>query len=659
MRIASELGFSLVLAVLASISSMAHAQWARDGVAVCSSSGDQWYGYIAPDGGRGAIIAWWEYRTDGRGADIFAQRIDNNGMILWSPEGVPICTVSGDQADPQIVNDGNGGTIISWRDERSGAFDIYAQRVDANGNVQWDADGVGVCIARYGQYMPAIVLDGQGNFIVAWRDDRLGFGQVYCQKLDGNGNAQWAPNGIPVCSTLWWEGDPKIISDGCGGAIVIWHDERYSIVNSFIYAQRIDGNGNLLWGMEGAPIDLSGGLKWERYCVADEHGGGIVSWRDDRTGEENVYAQRFDSTGAIVWAPGGVPVCAAVNDQIGPYPAPDGLGGAIIAWLDYRDGRDDIYAQRVLEDGSVAWQANGVMIREGPPSSGLGWSSPAIVRDQNGGAIITWQEGPGSPDLWDILAQRVDADGNLLWPDSAVSVCRAPGGQYYPQMTENGEGGTIVTWRDMRNGTKGAVYAMRITANGETVATLLQGYSVYINKFSCITVEWSLSEVDSDVRFEVLRNEVGKPVYEELNGAEIDRRGLSFSYTDGECEPGVKYRYRVDVVDGRGRRVLFESEPVALPPDALALFQNYPNPFNPSTTIGFFLPNRCQVTLEIYDTSGRLITRLLDRETKPAGTNAVEWRGLDDRGRAVSSGVYFCRLRAGKETISKKMTLMK
>jgi hypothetical protein len=94
-------------------------------------------------------------------------------------------------------------------------------------------------------------------------------------------------------------------------------------------------------------------------------------------------------------------------------------------------------------------------------------------------------------------------------------------------------------------------------------------------------------------------------------------------------------------------------------PHFATLFQNYPNPFNPSTTIGFFLPNRCQVTLEIYDTSGRLITRLLDRETKPAGTNAVEWRGLDDRGRAVSSGVYFCRLRAGKETISKKMTLLK
>jgi hypothetical protein len=95
------------------------------------------------------------------------------------------------------------------------------------------------------------------------------------------------------------------------------------------------------------------------------------------------------------------------------------------------------------------------------------------------------------------------------------------------------------------------------------------------------------------------------------------------------------------------------------PRHSFSLKQNYPNPFNPSTTIEFFLPMRCHVTLEIYDTSGRLIRRILDGEVQTAGRHTAEWRGLDDRGRAVASGVYFCRLRAGKETISKKMTVLK
>lgn len=284
MKTTAALRFSLVFTVLASTSWVAHAQWVRDGVALCRSSGDQWYAYIAPDAGGGAIITWDEYRASAQTSDIFAQRVDRDGNILWQPDGVPISIAPGTQMDPQVIADGSGGAVIAWRDKRSGDFDIYAQRIDPFGTVQWKTDGVEVSVAPHGQYGPRIVPDGRGNFIITWRDDRSGFGQIYCQKLDGAGNAQWAPNGIPVCSTLWWEDDSKIISDAAGGAIVIWHDERYSIMNSFIYAQRIDGNGNMLWGADGAPIDLSGGLKWERYCVADGHGGGIVSWRDDRTG---------------------------------------------------------------------------------------------------------------------------------------------------------------------------------------------------------------------------------------------------------------------------------------------------------------------------------------------------------------------------------------
>jgi hypothetical protein len=339
--------------------------------------------------------------------------------------------------------------------------------------------------------------------------------------------------------------------------------------------------------------------------------------------------------------------------------ASDDFGGAIIAWHDERDGCDDVYAQRIDSSGTAKWALNGVPVRINPPLGLTPWTIPQVVADGAGGAIIAWQWGWGTPTYYDIFAHRVDAEGNLLWPDSSVAICRASGGQYYPQMTTNGEGGAIITWRDMRNGAKGAVYAMRVTDKGETVATLLQSYRAYIGGPSFITIEWRLSELDPDAHFVVLRREAGQTDYKELSGGEIQRNGLLFTYVDKSCEPGVSYDYRVDVSDGQGRRVLYESEEIALPPLPLALFQNYPNPFNPSTVIGFNLPSACEVTLEIYDSSGRLIARLLERETKPAGRHAVQWRGLDERGRIVSSGVYFCRLRVGKETISKKMVLLK
>jgi hypothetical protein len=80
-------------------------------------------------------------------------------------------------------------------------------------------------------------------------------------------------------------------------------------------------------------------------------------------------------------------------------------------------------------------------------------------------------------------------------------------------------------------------------------------------------------------------------------------------------------------------------------PAALRL-TSYPNPFNPSTSIAFELPAAASVELAIYDLSGRRLRGLLADEHYPAGRHALSWDGRDDAGRALSSGIYFCRLRA-------------
>lgn len=638
--------------------------WIKDGTALCPYPSDQGYGYIAMDGTGGAFFAWDEVRSGVEwDFDIFAQRLDKDGNILWNLEGVPICELPGYQLDPTIVQDGEGGVIIAWRDQRDQYFKIYAQRLDGEGNIQWAPNGVSVCTSIDPEYMPQVVPDGLGNFYVAWRDHRWGYGQVYCQKLDGDGNLLWAPDGLNVCPTLGWQDWPYMIPDTKGGAILAWHDERYGFLSHYIYAQRLDGEGNLLWGEDGAPICLFDYYKWSLDCIVDGVGGGIVAWHGNGYGGGGgyeVFAQRFDSTGAILWLDSGVPVCQAPGDQIKPHMASDDAGGVIISWLDNRDDRDDIYTQRVTADGNAKWQTDGLIIHRGPVSSGFGYSVPGIVRDGKGGAILSWQEGPGSIALWDILAQRVDGEGNILWPDSAVSVCSASGGQYLSSMRENSDGGAVIAWRDMRNGAdqNGMVYAARITSNGQTVATLLQSYSAVVTSSSCVTLQWILSEIDPGAAFHVLRRKAAGGDYKELDCSGLERQGLSYTFTDRTCEPGMRLTYRVDVSDARGRTVLFESQEIAIPALVLALFQNYPNPFNPITTIRFDLPGKERVKLAIYDCAGREIVPLLDGECE-AGTHEVSWDGRDARGAAVGTGIYFYRLTAGKQTLTKKMVLLK
>ena len=96
----------------------------------------------------------------------------------------------------------------------------------------------------------------------------------------------------------------------------------------------------------------------------------------------------------------------------------------------------------------------------------------------------------------------------------------------------------------------------------------------------------------------------------------------------------------------------------ATQPVVVNLRQNVPNPFNPTTLISFDLPAPASVTLTIYNILGQEVRRLLD-EVRPPGRHAVSWHGLNDRGRAVASGLYIYQLRTGSALLTRKMLLLR
>ena len=163
--------------------------------------------------------------------------------------------------------------------------------------------------------------------------------------------------------------------------------------------------------------------------------------------------------------------------------------------------------------------------------------------------------------------------------------------------------------------------------------------------------------MDENIQFRVLRKEEGGAAYGAPSES-VESDGLLFTYRDESAEPGTTYRYRVEYVDGSGVHILFETDPVAVPALRLALHQNSPNPFNPSTTISYYLPASMRVRLDIYDVSGRLVARLVDGEQQP-GDKAVQWDGRGMHGGRASSGVYYYRLQAGKDVISRKMVMLR
>ena len=90
----------------------------------------------------------------------------------------------------------------------------------------------------------------------------------------------------------------------------------------------------------------------------------------------------------------------------------------------------------------------------------------------------------------------------------------------------------------------------------------------------------------------------------------------------------------------------------------IKFLQNYPNPFNPTTTIAFEISTSGQTTLDIYNSKGQKVTRLLNEELE-AGDHSVIWDGTDNTGKKVPSGMYFSRVSVDDKQKVNKMIMIK
>ncbi len=224
-----------------------HAQWSTDPTvnnAICSTTNNQYTPKIVSDGAGGAIITWQDE------GDIYAQRINASGIVEWTADGVAVCTAKNSQYSPTIVSDGAGGAIITWDDYRNYysediSTDIYAQRINTSGVVEWTADGVAICTATSSQHSPTIVSDGAGGAIITWYDYRSGGYDIYAQRINASGIVEWTADGVAICTATAHQYNPTIVTDGAGGAIITWYDYRSGGYD--IYAQRINASGIVEW----------------------------------------------------------------------------------------------------------------------------------------------------------------------------------------------------------------------------------------------------------------------------------------------------------------------------------------------------------------------------------------------------------------------------
>ncbi len=565
--------FILLLCVLSHVirPTISGAQWATDGNALCTATGSQSDAAAIADNAGGAIVVWADNRSGN--SDIYAQRVNAWGAVQWTPDGVAVRAGTSSQSNPTIVPDGAGGAIICWTHlANNGATDIYAQRVDPSGVNQWSSDGVLICGAQHDQHTLCAVSDGAGGALVAWLDNRDGdfsTADVYARRINASGIAQWTTDGVAVCTAANAQAYPAIVGDGTGGAIIAWSDFRDG-VHYGVYARRVDSSGVAQWTADGIVLDANNGYNDQPAITTDGAGGAIVTWYSDIADAPytDIYAQRINPSGLLQWTPGGFLVCAADWHQTQSQIISDGVGGAIVTWQDNReDGvplEDDIYAQRVNASGVAQWTPDGVALCTAAGNAFLS----RIVPDGGGGAVACWTDtrsGPG----YDIYARRINAAGTPLWAADGVPLSTATSLQFIPRVVSDGFGGAIAAWVDYRAGDLPDIYANRVTSAGA----------------------------------------IPTPVRD-------------------------------------------------TPPIPSIAGNNYPNPFSNTTAIEIWLNHEAHVDVEIYDVAGRRV-RAMNVGRVGAEARTLNFDGRDEHGKLLPSGLYFYRIRAGNATVTRKLVIQR
>jgi hypothetical protein len=427
--------------------------WPSGGVPLTTATGAQSEPRLASDGASGAFAAWTDCRNPLTQCDVYGQHVAANGTRLWNVNGLAIGATLNADGGPRLASDGAGGVYVAFVTSQPDRSWVRLAHLDGAGNSRWVGGWRLIDWGNGARAVAQLLPDGAGGVFVIWYerlDPASDDGNLFAQRVSFDGVSQWAA-ATTITAAPGDQYDARATADGAGGFIVAWADAR-DPNDQNLYAQRISASGQPLWTLHGVLVTYDASLQRMGPLVADGAGGAFLAWYDFRSNGHtaDVYMQRITSGGQRAWA---ADLAIAANDLAAEGPADlvsDGAGGAILfltsAVSPEQATEVDVLAQRVNAAGDLLWGPQPVNVTPWPDQQDF----PVAVADRRGGAYVAWIDKGSDPTAYDVWAQHVDADGTLVWPGRGVQVVSAPGVQDSLAAVAGGPSDMIVAWQDGR-----------------------------------------------------------------------------------------------------------------------------------------------------------------------------------------------------------------
>ena len=535
------------------------AQWNGDpkvNNVVCNDPSSQGYYESVGDGAGGAIYVWNGLNY---GA-IYAQHLSSSAQTLWSPSVSPLMVYNGYPANVivevnNIMPDGYGGVYITW-DKRTSfqdpVTDIFLQRIDSSGTLLYGINGVQINLIKQHTNIDARICADKDGVIITWIDkvagmhpDQPNSAIVLAQRYNLNGVAQWDTNGILVSTAPGLKLESDITGDGNGGAFIAFSDSRNSGFDSNgypdnmdIFAQHLDSSGKLLWGAQDAAISTQPFSQriFKDYfftsvnsMIPDSSGGFIIVYNHEPALYSNpeLYAQRVNGSGTRLFGNTGIPLSNVSGlSKNSLHLASDGGNGVVAMWADYTP-YTLVHCQHIEGNGNIAWGTNGKIVN---PANEMDFyrSRVAMAADEKGNYVFTWgidQNDAAMPHI--IKAQKLNSAGIAQWMAPGILVnTNALSSATDPTIIRSNGDSMIVAWRDRRNVSQNDTYASKISTTGILVNDIVATYTTIVNGNWDDPAIWANNTVPpwgSDI---IIRNNISVNINTTCNSITIESPGI-------------------------------------------------------------------------------------------------------------------------------------
>jgi hypothetical protein len=370
----------------------------------------------------------------------------------WQDNGLPLR--QGVHIEWQRSADSvDGELIFVWSDTRDGDKDVFIQKINVDGEKLWGENGATVVATPGRQEDPMVISDGAGGAFVVWIDYRYEpyYGDIFGQYVNSNGEVMWDETGVPLSIAFGRQDALNVCPDGNGGAFVIWNDQSIAQYGHTYGTHLTTIQSEIIAPETGVPILEGPG---SRSSVSIETGGvgfaTLVFEQRNEIEERDIYSQRIDSACNTIWSASdenGVVICSADGDQFKAKVNDITSSVSAVVWEDRRNGEasKDIYFQFIDEDGNVLLQNDGIVICDDP-----GNQNNPRVKAENGDAFVVWEDFRNNINDGDIFTQKITLDGTAQWDSNGLEICSATGKQTATRLTTDNFGGVYIVWQDER-----------------------------------------------------------------------------------------------------------------------------------------------------------------------------------------------------------------